>query len=113
MKLFFAKEEEKEGLIDAMVADDGQWPAFLKTLSDKCLGDSKFICGDNLTIADFVVGGWFTNVVFNPNRKTPKFNEAYEKHAPERLKTYNNDFATAMEDYLTARAQNHKCTMCV
>jgi len=67
MKLFFAPEEQKEAMMDAMVADGGAFPTYLESLSSKCLGDSKFLCGETTTIHDFCVAGWFTNVVLNPN----------------------------------------------
>ena len=67
MKVFFAEEDKKAGMLDEMVAEGGSFEKILDSLSSKCLGDSKFLCGETTTIHDFCVAGWFTNVVLNPN----------------------------------------------
>ena len=33
----------------------------------KCLGDSKFICGDEVSVADIVIAGFYFNMGRNPN----------------------------------------------
>lgn len=43
-------------------------PPVLDVLA-KNLPDTKFIAGDQVTIYDFTIAGWFTNLVLNPNAK--------------------------------------------
>ena len=101
-KLMFASDEERDALVDVFVAADGPFHQFLNSLSSKCLGDSKFLCGDEVTIHDFVVAGFFVNVPLNPNnvKVGPKMMASYEANAPDRLKQYITDFRTAMQAYL-------------
>jgi len=42
----------------------------MNDLGSKCLGKAKFICGDSVTVADFVVGGHFVNMVKNPENSS-------------------------------------------
>ena len=44
----------------------------MNDLDTKCLGKSKFLCGDKVTIYDFCIAGFFVNSVLNPNN--PKTN---------------------------------------
>ena len=94
--------DDKQAKIDAMVAD--QFPAFLKTFSDNCLGDTKFLCGDTLTTYDMDVAGKFTNCIFNPNcRLGTGMAVKYEECASEKLKNYINAFKEEMKEYLAIR----------
>ena len=79
----------------------------MKLLTEKCLGDTKFLCGDTVTQYDMEVAGFFCNMVLNPNSKMVGVKETYDAHAPDRLKTYVTDFQTDMKDYLDKRAIDH------
>lgn len=60
----FAPEDKRE----AMVAEifDSVIPNFLKIVEPLCEKNGKYLFGNKLTIADFVVGGLFTNFIENP-----------------------------------------------
>ena len=105
MPIMFAPEAERAEKLQALIAEGGAYRNWLVSLTDKCLGDSKFLCGDEVTIHDFCVAGLFVNLILNPNNTTagPPMKAVYDEHAPERLKTYIADFRTAMAEYLTAR----------
>ena len=80
------------------------FPAYMESLSSKCLGETKFICGENLTIYDFYVGGLFVNNVHNPQgRLHAGLLKVYNEKAPERLKKYISDFQQEMKPYLDKR----------
>ena len=71
--------------------------------------DKKFLAGDQLTIYDFMVAGFMTNMLTNPNTKDPeKWAAAWEK-APDRIKQYYTDFTAEMKDYLDGRPTD--CTV--
>ena len=61
----FAPEDKREAMIDALVADGGKFHEFLTSFSEKCLGDTKFLSGDEVSVHDFVCAGFFVNVVLN------------------------------------------------
>ena len=77
-------------------------PPVLETLA-KNMGNTKFLAGDNLTIYDFTVGGWFTNLVLNQNAKYKAHFEVVWANAPEKVKTYVNNFIAEMKPYLDTR----------
>jgi len=79
-------------------------PPVLETLA-KNLPDSKFITGDELSIYDFTIGGWFTNLVLNPNAKYKAHFDTVWANAPEKVKAYVNNFVTEMKPYLDSRVQ--------
>ena len=112
MAIMFAPDDQRDAKLDELCGAEGPYRKFLNSLSSKCLGDTKFLCGDTVTVHDYVVAGFFVNVVLNPNnvKVAPKMKATYEECAPDRLKTYITDFQTEMADYLTVRAENHKCT---
>ena len=83
------------------------FPAFMNDFATKCLGDSKYLCGETLTMFDFRAAGMFLNFILNTKSSfgegpTTVFNEK----APERLKKYIGDFKEEMKDYLDARPQH-------
>ena len=75
MKAFFAPDAEKPALLKAIYEDS--FPAAMKLLTEKCLGDSKFLGGDSLTIHDFGVAGFFVNVVLNPRTRMVGIADVY------------------------------------
>ena len=98
----FAKEDREAKMADLT---EKAFPAFL-TNFDKILGADKYIVGDSLTIYDCQLGGFFTNLVCNPNSKDPEaWAAAYEKNASERVKKYVEDFKAEMKPYLDGRCQ--------
>ena len=40
---------------------------FMDDFANHCLGDTKFLCGDEVSIADFACTGFYVNQVENPN----------------------------------------------
>ena len=94
MGFLYGPEDKKAAALEELTAEGGVFQKFTITLSDKCLGDTKYLCGDTLTIHDFMVGGTLHNMVSNPHNQfmTPKFKERWDASAPERLKTYLTDF---------------------
>ena len=66
----------------------------------------KFICGDKLTVYDIHVGGFFTDMVLNPNNKGAVAWAAAMEKAPERVKTYIADFQAELGDYFTNRPES-------
>jgi glutathione S-transferase len=65
-KILFASDENRPALLEALTAENGPMHTMLISLSSKCLGDTKFLCGDELTIHDFCVAGAMCNVTLNP-----------------------------------------------
>ena len=67
MKIMFMSEGEEKVAAKKDLFEN-KFPQFLEVLSSKCLlADSKFLCGDNLSIYDMIVGGFFTNYVLYTN----------------------------------------------
>merc|ERR1711998_419751 len=112
MGVMFASDEERPAKLEALVAEGGPWRNFLTSFSDKCLGDSKFLCGETVTVHDMAAAGFFHNIVLNENnvKVGPALRGVFEEHGSDRLKAYITDFGTDMAEYLSARAENHKCT---
>ncbi len=61
-------------------------------LATKCLGKSKFLCGDQASYADFVVASMYVNMTLNPRNKWAKYHKESWSKAPDRLKKYIEDF---------------------
>jgi glutathione S-transferase len=68
-----------------------QWIEFLEPY----LNDGEFLCGDKLTIADFVIGGFYTNTIINNEAPfgNSKWSELLEKYP--KFKNYGEKFAEA------------------
>ena len=95
----FSEAADKQEKIDAMIA--GPFTDFLKSFSDCCLGDTKFLCSDKVTIYDFAVAGMFINFILNKNCKLGTGLAAkYEECASEKLKNYIAAFREDMKEYL-------------
>ena len=85
----------------------GPW---MEKLEKRLPADKKYLCGDDLTIYDFLVAGIFTNVVCNPRAKDAAlWQKHYEEKGPARVKKYVQDFTDEMKEYLESRVQT--CTM--
>ena len=86
----------------------------MTTAATKLLGNSKFLCGDEITIYDLVIAGFYVNWVLNPNngsRGGQYWSKSWSQ-APARLKQYIDDFKTEMKEYLDKRAIEHPdCTI--
>ena len=64
----------------------------------------KFLCGEELTIYDFTVAGYFYNVVLNPNAEfADDWKKAMKLHCPKRVWKYLNNFGKEMKLYLKKR----------
>lgn len=67
----------------------------------------KFLCGDELTIYDFTVAGYFYNVILNPNAEfAADWQAAMKRHCTKRVWKYLNNFSKEMKSYLKKR---HTC----
>eukprot|EP00355_Strombidium_rassoulzadegani_P007574 CAMPEP_0168625292 /NCGR_PEP_ID=MMETSP0449_2-20121227/9917_1 /TAXON_ID=1082188 /ORGANISM="Strombidium rassoulzadegani, Strain ras09" /LENGTH=91 /DNA_ID=CAMNT_0008667003 /DNA_START=373 /DNA_END=645 /DNA_ORIENTATION=+ len=78
-------------------------PKLMDYLEPKCRQTKTFLVGNKLTIADFIVGGLYTNLANNPHvgyggqrwveflRKNPSFN------------AYGERYSKAMQKYLDKR----------
>ena len=107
--MMFAPEEKKPELKQALL--DTHIPALLTTFTEKCLGESKFLCGEEVTIYDFVCAGGILNSFANPNGRLGAEGKAAWEKAPERYKKYIADFSEVMKEYLDKRAADHgTCT---
>ena len=61
---FYAAEADKPPLIEKLMKEG--IPFFFESLRKKLAEhQTYFLCGDKLTLADFVIGGFFTNIVKN------------------------------------------------
>ena len=63
IKTMFASAEDKPALVEALFAT--HVPAFFNAFAKKLSG-KKFIVEDTVKHVDFVVGGFFLNMVLNP-----------------------------------------------
>jgi len=68
--------------------------------------DSKFLMGDKITLIDFTIGGFFVNVVLNPNSPLKQGWSAVWAQAPPKLQQYIANFQTEMGPYLEKRPQH-------
>ena len=65
----------------------------------------RFLCGDSLTIHDFIVGGLLVNFVCNKNTRDWRvWADTWERAAPERVREYYGDFTEEMKEYLEGRS---------
>lgn len=100
-KILYGKEEEREGMMETFTTVEV--PKFFEKLAELLPSNEKYICGNKLTIYDCTVGGFFFNIVLNPNAKfADKWAKAWEK-APQRVKGYAANFGHEMKDYLDER----------
>lgn len=64
----------------------------------------KFICGNELTIYDFTVAGYFHNVFLNPKAEfADGWQKTMKRHCPKRVQKYLSNFAKEMKSYLDRR----------
>ena len=105
-KLFYgvimpANPESKEKALNEML--DKHIPNFFSKLEESLDADKKWICGDQFTWFDMIIGGVFTNMLLNPNAgDKDAWAEVYGK-APKRVNQYVIDFYDAMKIYLATR----------
>jgi len=102
----FSPEDKKEELTKALL--DKHIPEMLSTLSKHCIGNSKFLCGETVTIHDMVVAGGILNSIANPNGRLGQPGLDAWAAAPENVKTYVANFSEVMKEYLDSRPQS--CT---
>lgn len=76
-----------------------QWLDFLEPYLD----NGKFLCGDKLTIADFLIGGLYVNTIINDKALfgKEKWTELMKEYP--NFKNYGERFREANEQYLDAR----------
>jgi glutathione S-transferase len=96
----FAPAEKKEALCDEIF--DKVLPGFMEKIAD-ALALEQFICGAELTIADFWVAGLYVNLMNNPivgfaPERWAKAKEDYPAYA-----AYGERFTAANKEYLDSR----------
>ena len=64
-----------------------QMPIHLELLAKNML-DTKFICGNEISIYDFHIGGLFTNLILNPKSKYSAYFQKAWENAPAKVKNY-------------------------
>lgn len=85
-------------------------PTWMQKLGETLPSNSRFLCGESLTIYDFTVAGLLTNLICNPSaRDKEMWQKVWTEQAPERVQKYYEDFCEEMKDYLAERGEN--CTM--
>lgn len=79
-----------------------KWIEFLEPY----LNEGEFLCGEKLTIADFVIGGLYTNTITNDNTLfgVDKWSDLLKKYP--NFKSYGEKFAEANKEYLSTRASS-------
>merc|ERR1712046_298373 len=79
-----------------------QWIEFL----DPYLKEGEFLCGEKLTIADFLIGGLYVNTITNKKAPfgTEKWSELLKKYP--NFKAYGEKFAEANKAYLSTRTES-------
>ena len=101
--MVYCKPEEKEAKMQIASVDYVKACGHIaRVLSQR---EDKFICGNKLTLHDFTVGGFFLNLVINPNNKEPEFWAKQWETTPDRVKKYVADLQEEMKDYLEARKE--------
>ena len=66
----------------------------------------KFICGDKMTVFDFLLAPYFTDRILNPNnRGKPHWDTAWAV-APDRVKQYITDFQGEISEHLANRPES-------
>ena len=103
--LFRAPEDQREkAKADALTTD---LPNFLQRFDARLQkSGTKFLCGDSITVYDFIVGGLFTNWLCNPNAKWAAELAPIWEGAPESIKVYVAAFKDELKDYLENRVQD-------
>ena len=81
--IFLPPGEERDEKIKKLV---GEFHKMMENLGKLLPADKKFICSDNTCIYDFIIGGYFCNLVLNEYAlDTEMWTKEYEK-APARVK---------------------------
>ena len=80
-------------------------PEFLAKLEENLAAGTKFLYGDELTVADFFIGTFYTDTFANKNLGlVPEFYAECLEKAPL-FKAYGERFAEANAKYLETRKQ--------
>ena len=98
---FFAPEDKREAMYPDIF--EKHLPKFLNYVDANC-AKGQFICGDKLTIADFCIGGMYTNFFANPavGFAAEKWTAVLEQFP--NFKAYGERFVAAMnEKHLSKR----------
>lgn len=74
---------------------------FMEKVAQRLNPHFKFLCGNELTIYDFTVAGYFTNMICNPNAQEAQIWAEYYAKGPERVKRYVEEFQKEMHGYLS------------
>ena len=101
--IIVAPDDQKAALIEKAFAG-GEFTKYLTTFDARLKKQgTKFLCGDSICEYDFVIGGFFPNVVLNPNSKLAEHFAKYYADAPASVKAYAADFQAEMKEYLDGR----------
>ena len=63
--VYFAREDQKD--FKSKILFEEILPPYLQMLDDLCSKGNKYLLSNELTAADFFVGGLYTNYMANPN----------------------------------------------
>jgi len=102
-KIWAAPDDKKAEAWAEMAAENSPFHKWTLTF-EKQLIHGKFVCGDNLSVYDLVIGGIFTNVIKNPNNKGAEaWKKAMDTFVPARVLQYVSDFESEFTEYLAKR----------
>ena len=96
-KPFFAKD--KESLFDNIFE---KVSGFLERIDARCAA-GNFLVGDNLTIADFYIGGLYTNYLANPEITFAQDRWAATLEKFPNFKAYGERYVAATQKWQTER----------
>ena len=96
-------EEAKKEIFGKWVA--GDYPRILAIYENKLEknGNNKHFVGDKWTIADFVVGGVFFNLIYNEGNPGSAFIKPILESQFPRLKEYCENWGKELEEHLKSR----------
>ena len=101
-KPFFAKPEDQSELLTKIF--DQALPKFLGVVEPLC-AKGNWVVGSDLTVADFWIGGLYTNFINNPNISFAKDKWPTVLNDFPEFKAYGERFTEEMKGRLTSRSQ--------
>lgn len=99
-KPFFLPEDKREAEYPNIFGK--LIPRFLDQIEEQA-GKAEFLCGDDLTIADFWIGGLYTNYINNPHVGFAKESWEAALDTYPNFKAYGERFKKEMASYLEKR----------
>ena len=104
-KPYFEKDEsEKQTMCDNVF--DNVLPKFLNHVEPLLSKGGAYLLGDNLTTADFWIGGLYTNFIANPDIGFAEERWQAVTDSYPNFKAYGERFAKANHDWISTRPSN-------